>query len=543
MSKPYQNYKGKVVPYAAGMAVGQATLTQRFDNWMVNEGYRVIFFLVWVVAQVLMFALAFVNFKFSDNQVTMNAVLKDTYPTARGAALVIHVNTGIILFPVCRTLITMLRNTPLIRVIPFDKNLTFHKALGWSSLFFSLLHTFAHYVNFYRLSVLPGFENWLFYSFVSGPGWTGHIMLVALIAICLTASEGARRNNFERFWYTHHLFAVYLGLFSIHGAFCLTKADRAPCANIAGFWKYWIGGGLCYMCERIAREVRGRHRTYISKVVLHPSKVIELQIKKERTTQRPGQYIFLCCPAVSVLQFHPFTLTSCPEEEFISVHIRCVGDWTRGLAKVLGCDVDSKAPKSTDPANRMTKVLPRVMVDGPFGAASEDVFNFEVVMLFGAGIGVTPFAAILKSIWYRVNYPTKPTRLTKVYFYWICRDKEAFEWFQDVIKAIEDEDIDQLIEINTYLTKGLKDNEIKNIQINNEAGRRDAITGLRAGTHFGRPNLDQMFSGMTKKHPATDVGVFFCGPKVLSGQLHAMANKYTQPHEDGTRFFYNKENF
>jgi len=540
-----ENTGGKVVPYSAGSAVTTLSWSQRFDNWMVNEGYRVIFFSVWVVAQTLMWALAFVNFRLSDNQVTMNTVLQDTYPTARASALVIHVNTGIILLPVCRTMITILRTTPLARVIPFDKNLTFHKALGWSSLFFSLLHTAAHYVNFYRLSSLPGTENWLFYSFVSGPGWTGHVMLVALIAICLTAAEGARRRNFERFWYTHHLFGIYLGLFSIHGAFCLTKQDRKPvCSNIASFWKYWIAGGFIYMCERIAREVRAKHRTYISKVVLHPSKVIELQIMKDRTVSRPGQYIFLCCPAVSILQYHPFTLTSCPEEGFISIHIRVVGDWTRGLAKVLGCDVDSKTPMSTNAgADPATTVLPRVMVDGPFGAASEDVFNFEVVMLFGAGIGVTPFAAIIKSIWYRVNFLQKATRLRKVYFYWICRDKEAFEWFQDLLKAIEEQDIDQFIEINTFLTKSLKPDEVKNIHINNAASKEDAITRLRSPTQFGRPNLDQIFGGMTKTHPATDIGVFFCGPKVLSGQLHFMSNKYNQPHEDGTKFYYNKENF
>lgn len=40
-------------------------------------------------------------------------------------------------------------------------------------------------------------------------------------------------------------------------------------------------------------------------------------------------------------------------------------------------------------------------VDGPFGTASEDVFRYEVVMLVGAGIGVTPFASILKSVWYK----------------------------------------------------------------------------------------------------------------------------------------------
>lgn len=45
--------------------------------------------------------------------------------------------------------------------------------------------------------------------------------------------------------------------------------------------------------------------------------------------------------------------------------------------------------------------MSRVGVDGPFGTASEDVFQYEVVMLVGAGIGVTPFASVLKSVWYK----------------------------------------------------------------------------------------------------------------------------------------------
>jgi NAD(P)H-flavin reductase len=39
-------------------------------------------------------------------------------------------------------------------------------------------------------------------------------------------------------------------------------------------------------------------------------------------------------------------------------------------------------------------------IDGPFGAASEEVFDFKTVMLVGGGIGVTPFASILKHIRY-----------------------------------------------------------------------------------------------------------------------------------------------
>src|SRR2546429_8355148 len=107
-------------------------------------------------------------------------------------------------------------------------------------------------------------------------------------------------------------------------------------------------------------------------------------------------------------------------------------------------------------------VLTLVMIDGPFGSASEDFQKYEVAVLVGAGIGVTPFASILKSIWYRMNYPQKKTRLSKVYFIWICRDFGAFEWFRSLLLAIEAQDVDQHIEIHTYLTAKIKSDDATN---------------------------------------------------------------------------------
>jgi NADPH oxidase 2 len=84
------------------------------------------------------------------------------------------------------------------------------------------------------------------------------------------------------------------------------------------------------------------------------------------------------------------------------VHIRVAGDFTKALAKSVGCDFETKGRGETngkdskvvgivtDPMNR---TLPRVMVDGPFGSASEDFLKYETVLLVGAGIGVTPFAS------------------------------------------------------------------------------------------------------------------------------------------------------
>lgn len=70
-------------------------------------------------------------------------------------------------------------------------------------------------------------------------------------------------------------------------------------------------------------------------VILHPSRVLEIQMCKTGFSMEIGQYVFLNCPAISYLEWHPFTLTSAPEENFFSVHIRAAGDWTEALTDTL----------------------------------------------------------------------------------------------------------------------------------------------------------------------------------------------------------------
>ena len=75
-------------------------------------------------------------------------------------------------------------------------------------------------------------------------------------------------------------------------------------------------------------------------------------------------------------------MTSAPEEDFISVNIKMVGDWTKAFGGALGCiegpgAVKEKGERKERRENEilddapMKTVLPRIMVDGPFGSASE----------------------------------------------------------------------------------------------------------------------------------------------------------------------------
>jgi NADPH oxidase len=548
---------------------GPMNFGERVSLWLINEGQRHTFFAVFLLLHLLVAVLGFMHYGLKDNLNNARATFGITFTIARAAALVLHVDVIFILLPVCRNFVSVMRRTPLGTVIPFDKNITLHKATAWAIFTGSLIHTLAHIVNLYRLtmadtSATTTGQRVVFFitaNFIIGPLITGWIMWICLGVMVYYAIEKRRRapnGGFEKFWYTHHLFIPFFILWQFHGMFCMIKPDRPPFCSfntIGVFWRYWIVGGIIWIYERILREVRSRHVTYISKVVQHPSKVMEVQIKKEKTTTRAGQYIFINCPEISYYQWHPFTLTSAPEEDYISVHIRVEGDFTTAFAKALGCDFGGKGEKgSKDAAGGkvigtntnppINRTLPRVMVDGPFGTSSEEFLDYETVLLVGAGIGVTPFASILKNIWYRMNNfnHSKPTRLSKVYFTWVIRDFGTAEWFHSLLHAIEEQDTQNRIEINIYLTAKIKEDDMNNIIVQDVGAEKDAITSLRAPTHFGRPNWDKIFTSIEEKHPESDVGVFFCGPPAIASTLHIMSNKHSDV-KGGTRFIFGKENF
>jgi len=66
-----------------------------------------------------------------------------------------------------------------------------------------------------------------------------------------------------------------------------------------------------------------------------------------------------------------------------------------------------------------SKYEPGVLVhlDKPYGTPSTHIFESKYTILIGAGIGITPFASILKSMLYRSQHGSSGMRLQKVHFY------------------------------------------------------------------------------------------------------------------------------
>ncbi len=75
-------------------------------------------------------------------------------------------------------------------------------------------------------------------------------------------------------------------------------------------WKYMLGGLIIYIIERIIRFIRSLRNVVIVKVVEHPSKTFEIQMRRKGFFAEAGQYVFINVPSVAFLEWHPFTLTS-----------------------------------------------------------------------------------------------------------------------------------------------------------------------------------------------------------------------------------------
>ncbi|CAN9498402.1 unnamed protein product [Ophioblennius macclurei] len=563
-------------------------------NFVANEGLSIFVIVVWLGINAYLFVQFYLNF-LVEKWFYTRVLLGQALPWARAPAACLNFNCMLILLPVCRNLLSFLRGSiqycSRTAARQLDRNITFHKLVAYMIAFHTAVHIVAHLFNFeyfmdaqlnrngslltFVLSEIGNGDNASFLNpirssetnptivmFTTIAGLTGVAITLALILIITSSMEVIRRSYFEVFWYTHHLFVVFFIGLVFHGFGRIVRGqtndslktnDPSACADkfeewatngsncsvpiFAGnppqTWKWVLAPMILYVCERLVRLYRSHQKVVITKVVMHPSKTLELQMKRKGFRMEVGQYVFIQCPSVSRWEWHPFTLTSAPEEDYFSAHIRIVGDWTQALYEACGGD-------RTEPQEAWK--LPKVAIDGPFGTASEDVFRYEVVMLVGAGIGVTPFASILKSVWYKRIQNNQEVFTKKIYFYWLCPETQAFEWFADLLQSLErqmtEKDVTDFLSYNIYLTRW-KETEAAHFRVHHEA-ENDPITGLKQKTLYGKPNWDNEFTNIASQHPKTKVGVFLCGPPQLGKSLEKQCLSHS---EADVKFIFNKENF
>ncbi|KAI9084739.1 hypothetical protein K1719_033145 [Acacia pycnantha] len=555
------------------------------DNWK-----RIWVIALWIAICAGLFTWKFIQYK---NRAVFD-IMGYCVTSAKGAAETLKFNMAIILLPVCRNTITWLRSrTKLGAIVPFDDNINFHKVIAFGIALGVGTHALSHLTcDFPRLlhatdeqyepmkkyfgETRPNNYWW----FVKGTeGWTGIVMVVLMAIAFILAQPWFRRGRlnlpkplkkltgFNAFWYSHHLFVIVYALFIVHGYYLYLSKHWYKKTT----WMYIAVPVVLYACERLIRALRSGYQSVkISKVAVYPGNVLALYMSKPQGFKyMSGQYLFLNCSDVSPFQWHPFSITSAPGDDHVSVHIRTLGDWTSQLKAVFAkaCQPASEGQsgllRADVSAGNSIPRMPKLLIDGPYGAPAQDYKNYEVLLLVGLGIGATPLISILKDVLNNMkqqqdveageiesgvkNNKRKPFATKRAYFYWVTREQGSFEWFKGVMNDVAENDKGGLIELHNYCTSVYEEGDARSAlitmlqSIHHAKSGVDIVSDTRVKTHFARPNWRSVFKRVALKHTDKRVGVFYCGAPALVGELRRHSQDFSR--KTSTKFDFHKENF
>ncbi|KAH9776379.1 Ferric reduction oxidase 8 [Citrus sinensis] len=302
-------------------------------------------------------------------------------------------------------LLPILRGLSLFRLlgIQFEASVRYHIWLGTAMIFFATIHG-GSTLFVWGVSQHIQDEMWRWQK--TGRIYlAGEIALVTGLVMWITSLPQIRRKKFEFFYYTHHLYIIFLIFFLFHAG------DRHF---------YMVFGGIfLFGLDKLLRFIQSRPEACILSARVFPSKAIELILPKHAgkasspckvtfmrniyTTPKffvipiaglkftPTSVIFMKIPSISKFQWHSFSITSSSsvDDQTMSLVVKCEGEWTSSLYQMIHAELDSDADQM--------RCIP-VAIEGPYGPATMDFLRYDSLLLVAGGIGITPFLSILQEI-------------------------------------------------------------------------------------------------------------------------------------------------
>ncbi|KAF6176625.1 hypothetical protein GIB67_034487 [Kingdonia uniflora] len=239
----------------------------------------------------------------------------------------------------------------------------------------------------------------------------GEISLVAGLAMWATSFSPIRRKMFNLFFYTHHLYIVFLVFFVFH------LGPAYSCIMLPGLYLFLV--------DRYLRFLQSRDRIQLTEARVLPCEVVELNFSKSPGLKyTPTSIVFVNIPSISKLQWHPFTINSSSslEEDKLSVVIKSEARWSKKLYQML---------LSSSPIEHLS-----VCIEGPYGPTSSHFLRHDTLMLVSGGSGITPFISIVREFIVKspISQFKTPRLITRFYVYPI--DKNTNKTFPSSLKSL-----------------------------------------------------------------------------------------------------------
>ena len=275
--------------------------------------------------------------------------------------------------------------------ISVERAITWHRWIARYTVFILAAHGAGILSAYWYQGVMSS-------SALDGPGslnGSGEISLLAGFAIVLTSWRLLRRVLFEAFLRLHWLlFIVFIVFGMIHeGTFIALVAVAAVPWAIDWYLrvKVWRRPVTVLAMRALAADV------------------VRLDFEATDFHYEAGQWLFICIPEVSPLEWHPFSLSSSPHHSSLMVHIRVLGDWTRRLQR-LALKRAADAPPL------------RMYVEGPYGTFELPLSHYHTLLLVSGGIGITPLQSVFNALVHEASLGRAVVH--RIRFVWSVREVE-----------------------------------------------------------------------------------------------------------------------
>ncbi|OJJ38162.1 hypothetical protein ASPWEDRAFT_35739 [Aspergillus wentii DTO 134E9] len=317
-----------------------------------------------------------------------------------------------------------------------------HRWAGYLCLLLSLIHMIPFYIT-------PVWEDGALYvyqqyfprnMYIYG---TGFAALAPLLFLCLHSLPVLRAWMYELFSFVHlPVSIIFVAMLFWHSKNFLTS------------WSYLWATISIWAISYAARLLfvnwtNPLHMSFMigeeSGITILPENAIKVTIPT-RMRWKPGQYIYLRMPGISLFESHPFTIASLCSDDFPSQY----GEKYRDLAVVF-------RPRGGFTRKVLSKTLEygpyktwTAYLEGPYGGMRREMAAFDDIIFFAGGSGITAIASQLLYLIKQIRDRKAVTKRVRVI--WSMKTPECMEWFKEELRICRDYAPPNFVHCHFFLT-------------------------------------------------------------------------------------------
>ena len=309
------------------------------------------------------------------------------------------------------------------------------------------------------------------------------VFVLAMTPMAILSIRYFRKKYHALFFNVHHCFLVIWIASSIHSW---------------ALWLYLVPPVLMYATDRAVQQ----YQIVLSALMAH-SRILSLSgqavpghtvltIARPFGCWLPGQYVFMCVPAVSLLEWHPFSVArAAPFSDEMTLVCKDMGStsWTGKIGHALQEDRS-------------------IIIDGPHGfppIIAALVQRFSCLVFIAGGVGITAISPYMSAFMDDEESTPKCT----VRLMWIVRDASTLDVLPWLVEAQVHPSIDAARVFVTGDMTAMK--------------QELPSSGDVWQTEPGRPDIGDYLRGVADEKGAGNVFVFSCGPVAMVNDVSNLA--------------------